>query len=507
MHCGKRLATTLGVALLSGCSLAPFIQQGAVEYNTALNEFDDQVLVTNILRARDYVPINVSELSTITGSLSAQATLGASIPFGPHQSGSNTLSPQLSVGSTPTFNMADINTSGFELSMMQPVSPIYVATKSNSNYPMQLLLLLFVKSIRFSDGSMFVNDPDDETSVREFTKLVESMVSTGQVELKPLMILDPLGPPFPLGTSHSATLSTGTGTGTPTSGSSTSDDMSGFTFVQSLNDGQLHVGNADCAQNQDKDKKKTVCSKGQLYREYTGEVALCLKLQDDMFEKHSIYSESTLSKVEELSQSGLIGNGPNELEIAKGAVAAIQPLKGKKPNPGGPTGGNQNQSGAMKSSAQGAAAGPAAAGGGQSAVSVVLQIGRVSAILGEQACAPEQLVLPPTTEKEFEKHSSKFAQVEWRSTTEIIQYLGAVSRHPDRVNWGPEKSKHKLFAIDSSSEGRITVTYRGRIFGIADEISNPQDHSLQVLAIVSELVNTAKISSDIPVNPQLQIIP
>jgi hypothetical protein len=35
----------------------------------------------------------------------------------------------------------------------------------------------------------------------------------------------------------------------------------------------------------------------------------------------------------------------------------------------------------------------------------------------------------------------------------------------------------------------------------------PDDQSLLVLSLLSELVNTAKISSDIPVTQQLQVLP
>lgn len=73
--------------VLVGCSsmipsLAPRLHDNAVAYDAAISDINDRVLLANIVRARDYVPLSMTELSTITGTLSEQASLGLSVPLG-----------------------------------------------------------------------------------------------------------------------------------------------------------------------------------------------------------------------------------------------------------------------------------------------------------------------------------------------------------------------------------------------------------------------------------------
>jgi hypothetical protein len=154
------------VGLLGGCAhmiptLAPGLHDNAVAYNSAIGDINDRVLLTNIVRARDEVPLNITELSTVTGTLSELATLGVAAPFGGNYGstprGTGTASVQL--GTAPTFSMAALNTRGFTLNIIQPVSPVYIASKWNTGISHELLLLLFVKDIQFADS--FVASPAD----------------------------------------------------------------------------------------------------------------------------------------------------------------------------------------------------------------------------------------------------------------------------------------------------------------------------------------------------------
>src|ERR1700743_2461819 len=85
-----RRSTFFGLPLtlaLGGCpalmpTLGPSLHDNAGAYDTAISDISDRVLLANIVRARDYVPLSITELSTVTGTLSEQATLGLSVPFG-----------------------------------------------------------------------------------------------------------------------------------------------------------------------------------------------------------------------------------------------------------------------------------------------------------------------------------------------------------------------------------------------------------------------------------------
>src|ERR1700744_6253652 len=158
----KGAGWTAGLAsalILSGCthmlpSLGPRLHDNAVAYDAAVSDINDRVLLANIVRARDYVPLSITELSTITGTMSEQASLGLSVPFGGNYGTTprGTVTPSVQLGTAPTFSMAALNTRGFTLNIIQPISPVYVASKWNSGISHELLLLLFVKDIQFADS-------------------------------------------------------------------------------------------------------------------------------------------------------------------------------------------------------------------------------------------------------------------------------------------------------------------------------------------------------------------
>lgn len=65
------------VSALCGCSMATSIQRDALDYNAGVANYNDQMLLYTILRARDEAPINLLALSTINGAVSMQGSLGA----------------------------------------------------------------------------------------------------------------------------------------------------------------------------------------------------------------------------------------------------------------------------------------------------------------------------------------------------------------------------------------------------------------------------------------------
>jgi hypothetical protein len=72
--------------------------------------------------------------------------------------------------------------------------------------------------------------------------------------------------------------------------------------------------------------------------------------------------------------------------------------------------------------------------------------------------------------------------------------------------------QHSLFQLSTESAPGFThVSYRGETYTIhtANETSAtaPQDHSLQALSLLNELVSAAKVSSDIPNTQEIQFVP
>jgi hypothetical protein len=218
----KMLITCLGTMSLCGCGLfTPFytlpasnLKASADDYGDVMDDFTDRALLRNVLRARDYAPLNFSDLSAISGAFSTSAQVAPTIPFGPLNGVANAFKfsagPTVMGSSSPVLTVGTLNTQGFMLTMIQPVSTTYILSKWNS-HPHALLLYLFVKSIRFPDGSPLRNDPDSPADFAAFKKEVDKMISTddtdggGHVDMRSLQILDPLGQPVPIGQTIVAT--------------------------------------------------------------------------------------------------------------------------------------------------------------------------------------------------------------------------------------------------------------------------------------------------------------
>src|ERR1700729_4597608 len=69
------------VLVLCACSMATSIQRDALDYNAGVANYNDQMLIYTILRARDDAPINLLALSTINGAVSVQGTIGATAGY------------------------------------------------------------------------------------------------------------------------------------------------------------------------------------------------------------------------------------------------------------------------------------------------------------------------------------------------------------------------------------------------------------------------------------------
>jgi len=71
---------------------------------------------------------------------------------------------------------------------------------------------------------------------------------------------------------------------------------------------------------------------------------------------------------------------------------------------------------------------------------------------------------------------------------------------------------HTLFRPSADSRpGFAQVVYRGSNYAIQTDSERdpgaPQNHSLQALSLLNELVSAAKVSSDIPNTQEIQFVP
>ncbi len=504
------------LALLAGCSLSPAIQQNAVEYNAAAANYSDELLLYTLLRARDEAPLNMLALSTINGALSLQGSVGTTISYSGLRGGSATqgfggvVTPSMLATSSPTFSMASLNTQGFTLGIIQPVSPVYIASKWSNGADREFLLRLFIKSIRMNEGGRYrdyFNNPSSPEEIAAFNAKLHGWIP--HMTMRALTVLEPLGPPFDpaIDARVTATLSTpASGDATPASTTpvpsanpAATAMLGAYQHLLPLGTGAYRVGNAPPV-------SRPGVTTLQLYREFPQQVVLCI-------DRRALGDEALA-----VTTAPLVAESPT---VANAQVA--QALKSAALAGAGASGRAAAGGTAVAGSGTGPINGRAPGGVGSPPASLGtnLKVDRIAAIVPREVCTQDELVLPAMTEEKNARDSSTFSHVEWRSVAEVIQYLGAMLRTgtPDDARTWRESSRdggdgalNVMFAASTAGEaGFVAIDYRGQRYAVNTDAARkpgaPRDHSLQAMALVSELISAAKVSSDIPTTQPIQLLP
>jgi hypothetical protein len=497
------VAAAASVCALGACSMATSIQRDALDYNAGVANYNDQMLIYTILRARDEAPINLLALSTINGAVSVQGTLGGTTGYktvaGTAVAAS--LTPSIQASSSPTWSMASLNTQGFTLGIIQPISPMYVVSKWSTGLNREFLLRLFIKSINLKEANgyhEYINDPNSPVAMAAFSAKLHSWFPG--ISMRALTVLEPLGPTLDPSTVTSVS-TTSEGRAKPmlsgriekteVANAANSTLLGAYQYLMPLGGGAFYIGNA-----------APLTADGslrlQLYREYPQQVVLCL------------------SRAEPLTSS----TAPLGVEQEEEQALSHYALALKSAAKGG-----AGKSGESASANSGGAPGAAASGSPglhtQPVASLAsnLKVDRVAAVLPVSACGQHELVLPPYTEEQNAKDSGTYSHVEWRSIAEVIDYLGALlrSRNTEAAQWtdtdaGGATVAHTLFRLASGPQpGFAQVVYRGSSYEIETDTDRdpaaPENHSLEALSLLNELVSAAKVSSDIPNTQEIQFVP
>jgi hypothetical protein len=498
------IATAL-VLSLGACSMATSIQRDALDYNAGVANYNDQMLIYTILRARDEAPINLLALSTINGAVSMQGSLAATTGY-KTASGTNfnaSIAPGIQASSSPTWSMASLNTQGFTLGIIQPISPVYVVSKWSTGLDREFLLRLFIKSINLKDANgyhEYLNDPNSPTAMAAFSAKIHSWFPG--ISMRALTVLEPLGPALDPSTVTSVS-TTSEGNTVPSSRTERNDVpnaanaalLGAYQYLMPLGGGSFYVGNAA-------PRTPDGSLRLQLYREYPQQVVLCVsrtKLATDAL------TSPSAPLGEEREEEVALSNYALALKAAaKGGAGKIGETS--QSNTGAATGAGANSNAGLRPQQNGSLASN-------------LKVDRVAAVLPKGACGQHELVLPAYTEEDNAQDSGTYSHVEWRSIAEVIGYLGALvrARNTAAAQWTDTEAtgatvSHTLFQLTSDSQPGFTqVAYRGTRFAIhTDEERDPpapRDHSLQALSLLNELISAAKVSSDIPNSQEIQFVP
>jgi hypothetical protein len=584
-------------------SLAPGIDASTVGYSDAAAHASDLILVDNILRAKEFAPLNLSQLSSVSGALSATGGLGFTVPFGPGKAagtvfttvlGQNMVTPSITLGTSPTFTVNPLNTQAFTGQILQPVFANYVLNLLQRGLPMEIALNLFIKEIDFPANLYmpyrYINDPDNPQYFWGFQRLVSSLINS-HIVLKPIDILEPAGPEFTL---HAASQNSSNQTvqyldkhnnpipytlpqKTPTPGPPNqlqteawgqvtnttpgpasppiNADQTGFSLITSSNDAQYHVGNS------------RTNGQAQLYRAYPGQILMCVNASEILGHRVPFVDSKMTSRSEEemyamprIRLAMLINNTirtdvtptlEGKFDLAAAPEAPF--LSGQ----GGSSTGTGGGGGASGGSKAGGNANSSSQGGGVTtslSMTPVLQALRTSAIVREESCRQDQVILEHFTDINFPQRSSHFIHVYWRSTEEIFKYLGAILRlntrqgRPFPISIAPDPTVVKaeparerqgfapaqegeetgeapsdmecspgylaeacavLFDVKEGGTGSLSLNYNGRTFAVADiDPQHPRsDYTHSIIDILNALVNYASQSNATQTAAPLRLLP
>jgi hypothetical protein len=146
-----------------GCvsrQLAPTI----VSYNLAVESAQNDVLLLNAIRAEKHLPMYLTDISAINGSIRRDLTASLTLPFGHllHQesamvpdaaavTGNGTAMPGATYSINPTFTFNVLNTQDFMRGFLKPVDIQTLAFYWDQAYPPELLLHLFILRVDVFD--------------------------------------------------------------------------------------------------------------------------------------------------------------------------------------------------------------------------------------------------------------------------------------------------------------------------------------------------------------------
>jgi len=138
----------LSCGLLAGCAFSSSINSDALSYNDVIEDTNDTLLVTNILRARDKAPLYFADIPLIHESLQATATLSANVPFGPllKSTSRESVTPMIGIQTTPSFDIDTLDTKDFITGISSPIDTNLVKYWLDRGLDQRIVLLAFFPS-------------------------------------------------------------------------------------------------------------------------------------------------------------------------------------------------------------------------------------------------------------------------------------------------------------------------------------------------------------------------
>ena len=185
---------------LAGCVPGTAVSSRALDYNVAAEKARGEMLLLNVLRARDRKPMVFTGLARITGSVKSQAEIGANLVTSAPAAEVYGISPSFGMTDSPTFDVAVLDSQEFTRGIMTPLAFDVVEYLWDQGFNREVLLYLVVKRMELDctgqggEPTVLENDPTDPT-FGAFQALLYAIVDGGRWEVDELGA-ERIGPPI-----------------------------------------------------------------------------------------------------------------------------------------------------------------------------------------------------------------------------------------------------------------------------------------------------------------------
>lgn len=205
-----------GATVLAGCSSHQRLATQAVGFNLAVERAQNEMLLLNVLRAKDRMPMYLTGMSSLSGNIQTtlSAGLGSSYSRVLHpvenrasDSLTRTLSPSAnaSVSTNPTYSLAVLDTQEFMRGFLTPLGKNLLAYYWNQGWPRELLIYLLIERVEIANAKTgeilevlrnypSSSDPDLKELTHFGERIEEFLLRDPQIEQ--VSVPENVGPPL-----------------------------------------------------------------------------------------------------------------------------------------------------------------------------------------------------------------------------------------------------------------------------------------------------------------------
>lgn len=149
----KRIAIVILASslVLGGCQASRHVADELTTFNEAQQRGTSQLILLNILRAREKQPLAFSHFDVLRGGISGSSSVGLAVPFGPGAT-ANSLAAGLGLAPGISQDVKPQDDQDFYRGILTPITEQTWALYQDQNWSEDLLFHLFVEDIKLSQA-------------------------------------------------------------------------------------------------------------------------------------------------------------------------------------------------------------------------------------------------------------------------------------------------------------------------------------------------------------------